>query len=171
MTSIPSNILQAKRPSSTIIKFQGNRYVVIKRTSIRVNGKPRPKELGVIGYIIDGKYIEKIESISKSYEVKEYGLTTLLDNISQSIISSLREVYSDEDALKIYVIALLRSAYGNVTDREFEFKYLTSFLHIECCLPRRSLLQFCTFCLFLSLSLSLWFCAVEVCSVLAHTLL
>ena len=55
---IPTEILAVERPKSTVVKYSHGRYLVIKRTSKRVNGKPKPVDLGTIGEIIDGKYIE-----------------------------------------------------------------------------------------------------------------
>lgn len=56
--AISAEVLAVERPSSTRVKQSGNRYLVIKRTSKRVNGKVVPLELGTIGEIIDGQYVE-----------------------------------------------------------------------------------------------------------------
>ena len=56
--SIPKEILAIERPKSTRVKKSGNRYLVIKRTSKYVQGRSVPVELGTIGEIIDGKYVE-----------------------------------------------------------------------------------------------------------------
>ena len=37
--AIPKDILAVQRPSSTVVKRRGARFVVIKRTSKRVGGK------------------------------------------------------------------------------------------------------------------------------------
>ena len=37
--AIPKDILAIERPSSTVVKFRGGRYVVIKRTSKRKEGR------------------------------------------------------------------------------------------------------------------------------------
>ena len=55
---IPKEILAVERPKSTVVKFRLGRYLVVKRTSKRVNGKAKPVDLGTIGEIIDGKYVE-----------------------------------------------------------------------------------------------------------------
>ena len=55
---IPKDILAVERPKNTVVKMRLGRYLVIKRTSKRVNGKAKPVDLGTIGEIIDGKYVE-----------------------------------------------------------------------------------------------------------------
>ena len=55
---IPKDILAVERPKNTVVKMRLGRYLVIKRTSKRVNGKAKPVDLGTVGEIIDGKYIE-----------------------------------------------------------------------------------------------------------------
>lgn len=44
--AIPKEILEISRPSSTRVKEQNGKYMVIKRTSVMKNGKPKPVELG-----------------------------------------------------------------------------------------------------------------------------
>ena len=55
---IPHDILAVERPKSTRVKRSGDRYLVIKRTSKYVSGRSVPVDLGTIGEIIDGKYVE-----------------------------------------------------------------------------------------------------------------
>lgn len=70
---IPKDILELK-PKNTRVKAtrKPNEYNVIKRTRVMKNGKPIPKELGIIGKIIDGKYIP-IEKPVYEVEFKSYG--------------------------------------------------------------------------------------------------
>ena len=51
-------ILAIERPKSTRVKYSNGRYLVIKRTSKRVGSRTVPVELGTIGEIKDGKYVE-----------------------------------------------------------------------------------------------------------------
>lgn len=55
---IPKEFLSVERPKNTVVKMRLGRYLVIKRTSKRVDGKAKPVDLGTIGEIIDGKYVE-----------------------------------------------------------------------------------------------------------------
>ena len=58
--AIPEEILSVVRPKSTIVRQRGSRFVVIKRTSKRINGKPVPVDLGTVGEIV-----KKMEIIKK----------------------------------------------------------------------------------------------------------
>ena len=73
---IPKDILAVERPKNTVVKMRLGRYLVIKRTSKRVNGKAMPVDLGTIGEIIDGKYVE-IRTVPKKQQrqidIKDYG--------------------------------------------------------------------------------------------------
>ena len=57
--AIPKEILAVQRPSSTVVKQRGTRFVVIKRTSKRVGDRVIPVDLGMVGEIIDGRYVER----------------------------------------------------------------------------------------------------------------
>ena len=43
--AVPKEILKIARPSNTIVKQRGDRYVVVKRTSKRVGKRVLPVEL------------------------------------------------------------------------------------------------------------------------------
>ena len=47
--AIPEEIKSVARPKSTIVRQRGSRFVVIKRTSKRINGKPVPVDIGTVG--------------------------------------------------------------------------------------------------------------------------
>ena len=77
---IPAEILAVERPKNTRVKKSGERYLVIKRTCKRVNGRNVPVELGTIGEIVHGKYVEKRAAPrTKEIEVKDYGEVALND--------------------------------------------------------------------------------------------
>ena len=77
--AIPAEILAVERPKNTKVKKSGERYLVIKRTCKRVEGR-------------------------------------------------LADVWDLGDAKRLYVIALLRAAYGNVRNRDLQLQYQTSFV-------------------------------------------
>ena len=61
---IPNEILAVERPKNTRVKAgPKGAYYVIARTCIYKNGRNVPKELGVVGRIIDGKYVPNISLI------------------------------------------------------------------------------------------------------------
>lgn len=127
---IPKEILAIERPKNTRVKKSGNKYIVIKRTCVRKNGKNIPVELGKIGEIVEGKYYDtpKKEKKSDAYTIKEYGLTKALKDVSNDVFESLIKAYGIDEAKIIYTIAILRAAYGNVTNRDLKFRYATSYL-------------------------------------------
>lgn len=132
--AIPKEILSIERPSSTVVRKTGNIYYVIKRTSVYKNGKSIPKDLGTVGKIIDGVYVplNKNEDSKKikpdEITIKDFGEVALCNLFSEEIFKELSNVYDEKASKTLLTIALLRAAYGNITDRDLKFQYDTSFL-------------------------------------------
>ncbi|UWD34892.1 transposase [Mycoplasma cottewii] len=126
---IPKEILAVERPKNTRVKKNGNKYDVIKRTSIWKNGKAIPVELGKIGEIINFKYVETKPSNSNFalFDIKQFGRTEIAYKLSKDIYGELCKVFDISDAKTIYTIAIIRAAYGNVTNKEINRKYQYSF--------------------------------------------
>lgn len=130
---IPEEILKVERPINTRVKKNGNKYDVIKRTSVYKDGRRVPKELGKIGEIIDYKYVECKKNIIPSMsfdtvDIKEYGRIALCHLLSSSILDELKNEFSEDDAINIYVMAILRSSYEKLTNRDMKYYYDTSYL-------------------------------------------
>lgn len=126
---IPAEILAVERPKNTRVKKSGERYLVIKRTCKRVNGRNVPVELGTIGEIVRGKYVEKRATPrSKETEVKDFGEVALNDKCTGDLLQELAYVWDIPDSKRLLVIALLRSSYGDMRNRDLEMRYQTSFL-------------------------------------------
>ena len=126
---IPKDILAVERPKNTRVKKSGEHYLVIKRTCKRVNGRNVPVELGTIGEIVNGKYVEKrSEPRQRSVDVKDYGEIKLCTDCSGNMLSELAKVWNLTDAKRLYVLAILRAAYGDVKNRDIQMHYETSFL-------------------------------------------
>ena len=51
--------MAVERPKNTRVKKSGEKYLVIKPTRKRVNGRNVPVELGTIGEIVNGKFVVK----------------------------------------------------------------------------------------------------------------
>ena len=127
--AIPKVILAVERPSSTVVKQRGNRFVVIKRTSKRKGNRIVPVDLGTVGEIINGVFIPlRVKNDTKTrVDIKDYGEVTLCDKFGKDLIQDLARVWSIDDAKRIYVISLLRAAFGDVKNRDLQFHYQTSF--------------------------------------------
>ena len=127
---VPKEILAVERPVNTRVKQSGDRFLVIKRTSKRVNGKSIPVELGTIGEIIDGKYVEirKEPRKKRSFvDIKDYGEFALCNKAAQGMLEELGPVFGKESK-RIFVIALLRAQDPDLKDRDLQFAYETSYL-------------------------------------------
>ena len=126
--AIPKEILAVPRPKSTVVRRRGSRYVVIKRTSKRVNGKPVPVDLGTVGEIVNGEFVEGTCTRKKrQVDIKDYGEVALCDKLGRGLLRELAKVWSLDDAKRLYVIALLRASYGDIVNRDLRTQYLCSF--------------------------------------------
>ena len=75
---IPNEILAVERPKNTRVKAgPKGAYYVIARTCIYKNGRNVPKELGVVGRIIDGKYVPNPVKKDENIDIKKYGTVAL----------------------------------------------------------------------------------------------
>lgn len=130
--AIPKEILAVERPKNTLVKITRTPgvYSVVKRTSKRVEGKknPQPVEIGVIGKIINGKYVPNPERPIYETDFKVYGPVALADKVGSSIFDDLLRFYPLEDARKIYCIALLRAIEPDITNEDISVEYETSYL-------------------------------------------
>ncbi len=131
--AIPKEIREVERPKGTVIKYASGYYYVVKRTSVYKEGRRVPKDLGIVGKIIDGKFVENKQNVlknQKEIDIKTYGETALFDQASKSVLEELKVVYDDETATKLYVIALLRATNNDLTNRdlkhEYEYNYISN---------------------------------------------
>lgn len=133
--AIPQEIKDVPRPKGTIIKYSFGRYFVIKRTSKRVPGKktPRTVDLGTIGEIVDGQYVEirkepKKVTEGKSINIKSYGPFAVCHMVGKSLLKDLKLVFNETDANKLYAIAILRVCEPDIRNRDIKLAYDTSYL-------------------------------------------
>jgi len=129
--AIPQEILNVERPSSTRVKKSGDSYLVIKRTCKRINGRNVPVELGTIGEIVDGKYVElRSEPRRKRnvVDVKDYGEAAFFNKAAENLLSELAAVFDIKTAKQLFVIALLRVSDPDIKNRDLKFAYETSFV-------------------------------------------
>lgn len=128
---IPKEILAIERPKNTVVKKSGDRYLVIKRTCKRKNGKPYPVALGTIGEIVNGAYVmireEPRKKLHDSIDIKDYGEITLCNKAAGNLLQELANVFDVKTAKTLYTIALLRSSYIDIRNRDIQTAYETSF--------------------------------------------
>lgn len=126
---IPPEILAVERPKSTRVKKSGDRWLVIKRTCRREGKRNIPVDLGTIGEIVDGRYVElRKEPRKRTIDVKDYGEVKLCTICAGDMLQDLARVWNISDAKKLYCIAVLRTAYGDIRNRDLKLQYETSFL-------------------------------------------
>lgn len=114
---VPEEIRAVKRPKNTIVEMRTNkrgdaRYIVRERNgSTYSDGRSRPKNGAIIGFIIDGAYVEKPEPgpiEPDEIRMMTWAVERLVLDISKDVIEDLRKVYDEEDAEMLYCMAILR---------------------------------------------------------------
>ena len=129
--AIPKDILAVERPRNTVVKQRGKRFVVIKRTSRRKGKRVLPVDLKQVGEIVDGRFIECTHEKPvrrRTVEIKDYGEVALCHKHGTDLLDELASVWNIADAKHLYAIALLRSAYGDIKNRDIAMHYETSFV-------------------------------------------
>lgn len=131
---IPADILAVERPVNTVVIAYGknkDHYAVRQRIGCKyVNGRNLPVNGPTIGHIVNGKFIP-VESVDVSVsqtDLKDWGNIVFCDTCFRDILDSLLEVYSYNDSLKIYAMAILRVCYPGIKDYELKDEYENSFL-------------------------------------------
>ena len=130
--SVPKEILAVERPMNIVVYVTstGN-YGVKKRVGCRyVNGRNVPVNDPTVGHIIDGKYvpIAKKDASSLAPTLLDWADAQLCENLFSDMIAEIEEVYSHDDAMKLYAMAVLRACNPDVKDCELQEKYQDSFL-------------------------------------------
>lgn len=134
---IPKEILAVERPKNTIVVAYGKNkdlYAVRQRVGCRNdNGRHLPINGPTIGHIVNYKYvpIDDVEPSNISdapVDMKDWANVILCDRLFKSIQDELCAVYSRQDAMKLYCIAILRVCDPGIKDNELKEAYDTSFL-------------------------------------------
>lgn len=126
--AVSLEIRSIARPKGTIVRKKGNKYVVIKRTSKRKGKGVYPVDIGKVGEIVNGKFIE-IHSKprrKKQIDILDYGEVALCNKCGNDLLEDLCKFWDINDSKRLYVIALLRSSYGNIKNKALSFRYDTS---------------------------------------------
>jgi hypothetical protein len=135
--AVPEEIRKVERPRNTIVVKRGNgprMYAVVERVGCRrVGNRNVPVNGRTVGYIMQGMFVAYSDSLSqRKIELKDYADVVLIDTVSRSLLHELYAVYSAPDAMKIYVIALLRVCYPGVPycriDHYYEISWISTLL-------------------------------------------
>jgi hypothetical protein len=133
--AIPEAVRKVARPRNTIVVKRGNgslMYAVVERVGCnRVGDRNVPVNGYTVGHIIQGAFVACSDSLSRrKTELKDYADAdaVLIDSVSHSLLGELYAVYSAPDAMKIYVVALLRVCYPGVPYCRIDHYYETSWV-------------------------------------------
>ena len=133
---VPKEIREVPRPPNTIVYAFGHdpvKYNVKKREYKVVDGKRVQTDGETVGSIIDMKYVE-LETRPKirydDSDMKFWGASQLIVNLSRDILDDLFKVYSRDDALKTYVIAVLRTIEKGLVDYEIQEAYDLDYISV-----------------------------------------
>ena len=135
---IPAEILAVARPRNTFVAAYGkskDRYAVRKYVGCRYDhGRHIPIKGPTIGHIRDGKFIptENDPAFASRQpppaDLKDWARPLLCERIFANMIPELKEEYREDEALKIWCVAVLRVCNPGARDYELEEMYESSFL-------------------------------------------
>lgn len=137
--AVPEEIRRVPRPKNTfVVDSKTGVYSVREKTGcgyyVDDDGKAhRPSRNGrVIGHIIDGKYVEKKTDDGLppvgDVDLKDYANVHLCRIQSLDLLESLRLLYNEDEAVRIYVMAILRACYDGIQDYMLNRQYEETFL-------------------------------------------
>lgn len=131
---VPKEIRDVERPANTVVYAFGHdpvKYNVKERTYDIVNGKRIQKDGATVGAIIDLKFVPVCESIHYSdSDMLFWGKSQLIVNQTTDILQDLLKIYNRNDALKTYVMAVLRASEGDLKDYEMKRAYGQDFVSV-----------------------------------------
>lgn len=93
--------------------------------------KKIPIDGPVIGHIIDGVYVKDVglpKMKVSECDYRRWADVQLCCNISKDVLSDLRTIYEGKEALRTYVIAVLRSLEPDIKDYELSSEYEDTWL-------------------------------------------
>ncbi len=152
--AVPEEIRKVERPRNTVVMAYGKNgdlYAVKQRTGCRyVNGRRLPVTGPTVGHIVDMKYVPIAPSrapcgATPGVELKDWGGVSLCDSLFSDVLSDLREMYGEDDALKLYCISILRVCHPGARDCELKELYDDGFLselHPGAALSRNTVTKF-----------------------------
>lgn len=135
MAGVPEEIRAVERPKNTIVQASVNkhgeaRYLVRSRKgSTYKDGRSSPVNGGVVGYIIDGRFVPRDEPHPiepDEVDMRTWAFERVSVNITKDILDDLRAFYDEKDAEMIYTMALLRARSPGLRDSRMNRDYIES---------------------------------------------
>ena len=137
--AVPEDIRKIWRPKGTVVGDERNgiypvREKLSSKSWVDEDGKRhRPSRNGrVVGHIIDGTFVPSSEKSDKvsvcDVDIKDWGEYCLCHSLNKDLLDSLRAVYAEEDAVRLYVMSMMRSLRRGLTDRLMMRTYQESFI-------------------------------------------
>lgn len=126
--AVPEEIRNVERPTNTVVVQRGSgprRYAVVERIGCRrVDGRNVPVNGYTVGHIIDGAFVPLADPVARrKVEIRDWADVVLVDQVSRPLLDELMGVYEAVDAMRIYVMALLRVCHPGVRDYMLDHHY------------------------------------------------
>lgn len=132
---VPKEIREVERPANTIVVDNGREGV--KRWAVRerkcsgayVPGRnPQPVNGGVIGHIIDFKFVPVREPMgSNGPEELQFAPVALFRSVTEDVLEDLISIIDADDVYLMMAIAALRFAHPGISDRRLSTDYRRTF--------------------------------------------
>lgn len=136
--AVPKEIRAVPRPKNTIVVAYGrnkDKYAVKSRIGCKsVNGRKIPIDGPTIGHIVDGVYVADVDLPGMKHskcDFRRWADVQLCCNLSQDILTDLRQFYNEKEAMRTYIIAVLRAIEPDVNDYELAETYEDTWLSIR----------------------------------------
>ena len=134
---VPEDIRNVPRPVNSIVQDSGKegpkRYRVRERTGTRYvpGGNPQPINGKTIGYIIDYKFVPlRDKAAMHGPTMLSYGAASLVNSLSDDLLSDLLKVYPPNEAFSIMALASIKVIKPGVSGNRVGSIYNSSFTNV-----------------------------------------
>lgn len=129
---VPKAIRDVPRPDGTIVYAYGDppKYNVKERTyGVDENGKRYQKDGNTVGSIVNGRYVPLLPRMDYcDVDILSWGPSKLVTDLSGDLLDDLLAVYNRDEAMQIYVLAVLRTVDSGIKDYEADEAYRLDYL-------------------------------------------
>lgn len=135
--AVPEEIRKVPRPVNTVVEARTNKdgdvkYIVRERSGSKYeNGRSMPVNGGIVGYIVDGRFVARAEPEPiepDEIDMQTWAVERLALDVSRDVLDDLLEVYSTKEAEMLYAMAVLRVRHPSVKDSRIRRDYSESML-------------------------------------------